>query len=42
MAERVIGKKPGTGGSEGVAYLASTVTAKPHAFPELWEVRTLL
>lgn len=42
MAERVIGAKPGTGGSEGVHYLASTVTAKAHAFPELWEVRTLL
>jgi tryptophan 2,3-dioxygenase len=42
MAERVIGAKPGTGGSEGVEYLARTVTAKAHAFPELWEVRTLL
>lgn len=42
MAERVIGLKIGTGGSEGVQYLASTVVAKAHAFPELWEVRTLL
>jgi tryptophan 2,3-dioxygenase len=42
MAERVIGAKAGTGGSEGVAYLAGTVAAKAHAFPELWEVRTLL
>jgi tryptophan 2,3-dioxygenase len=42
MAERVIGAKPGTGGSEGVHYLAGTLAAKPHAFPELWEVRTLL
>lgn len=38
--ERIIGYKPGTGGSSGVAYLK---TALEHAFfPELWEVRTFL
>ena len=36
--ERIIGMKPGTGGSAGVAYLASTLTKR--AFPELWSLRT--
>jgi tryptophan 2,3-dioxygenase len=40
MVERMIGAKPGTGGSEGVAYLASTLKGK--FFPELWEVRSQL
>jgi tryptophan 2,3-dioxygenase len=42
MAEREIGSKPGTGGSDGVEYLASTIERKPKAFPEIWEVRTML
>ncbi len=42
MAERVIGMKQGTGGSEGVNYLEQSLRAKGKAFPELWEVRTLL
>jgi tryptophan 2,3-dioxygenase len=37
MVERTIGMKPGTGGSSGAAYLASTV-GKP-LFPDLWEIR---
>jgi tryptophan 2,3-dioxygenase len=38
--ERIIGFKPGTGGSSGVGYLK---TALEHSFfPELWEVRTYL
>ena len=37
MVERTIGLKPGTGGSEGVAYLRSTM--KPF-FPDLWEIRS--
>ncbi|MEV7231867.1 tryptophan 2,3-dioxygenase family protein [Polymorphospora sp. NPDC051019] len=40
MVERVIGRRPGTGGSAGVAYLQSTVERR--FFPELWAVRTLL
>jgi tryptophan 2,3-dioxygenase len=45
MVERVIGGKTGTGASvtgerEGVRYLRTTVGRR--AFPELWEVRTLL
>jgi tryptophan 2,3-dioxygenase len=40
MVERMIGSKPGTGGSEGVAYLRTTLARK--FFPELWEVRTHL
>ena len=35
---RIIGMKKGTGGSAGVAYLASTLTKR--AFPELWSLRT--
>ena len=37
MAERVIGSKTGTGGSEGVPYLKRTLDRR--FFPELWEVR---
>jgi tryptophan 2,3-dioxygenase len=40
MAERMIGSKTGTGGSEGVAYLQSTTTRK--FFPDLWELRSYL
>jgi len=36
--ERIIGGKTGTGGSAGVAYLASTLAKR--AFPELWSLRT--
>lgn len=38
MVERMIGMKPGTGGSLGVPYLQSTL--RKRFFPELWEVRT--
>jgi tryptophan 2,3-dioxygenase len=38
MVERTIGRKKGTGGSDGVAYLQKTVS---HAiFPDLWAIRT--
>ncbi len=40
VVERIIGHKPGTGGSSGVEYLKSTTTKK--CFPELWEVRNHL
>jgi tryptophan 2,3-dioxygenase len=40
MVERMIGSKPGTGGSEGVTYLKTTLDRK--FFPELWELRTYL
>ena len=40
MAERMIGAKPGTGGSEGVGYLRSTTGRR--FFEELWEVRSHL
>ena len=40
MAERMIGSKVGTGGSEGVGYLQSTTDRK--FFPDLWELRTYL
>ncbi|HEV7701538.1 MAG TPA: tryptophan 2,3-dioxygenase family protein, partial [Pyrinomonadaceae bacterium] len=40
MVERMLGKKRGTGGSEGVGYLMTTLTKK--FFPELWEARTHL
>ncbi|MFZ9851980.1 MAG: tryptophan 2,3-dioxygenase [Ilumatobacteraceae bacterium] len=40
MVERTIGSKMGTGGSNGVEYLASTLS-KP-LFPDLWAVRALL
>jgi len=37
---RIIGGKPGTGGSAGAAYLASTLAKR--AFPALWSLRTAL
>ncbi|MEO5640387.1 MAG: tryptophan 2,3-dioxygenase [Sphingomicrobium sp.] len=37
---RIIGGKPGTGGSTGASYLASTLAKR--AFPALWELRTSL
>src|SRR5262249_23303664 len=40
VVERVIGSKMGTGGSQGVEYLRTTVGKK--CFPALWEVRTYL
>lgn len=40
MVERMLGAKPGTGGSEGIGYLQTTLTKK--FFPELWEARTHL
>ena len=38
--ERIIGQKPGTGGSTGVAYLKAALERR--FFPELWAVRTRL
>lgn len=38
--ERIIGHKPGTGGSSGVSYLAKALELR--FFPELWQVRTAL
>jgi tryptophan 2,3-dioxygenase len=38
--ERIIGHKPGTGGSSGVGYLKTALDRS--FFPELWEVRTYL
>lgn len=38
MVERTIGKKPGTGGSSGVGYLASTLFQP--VFPDLWAIRS--
>jgi tryptophan 2,3-dioxygenase len=40
VVERIIGFKRGTGGSEGVGYLRSTLTKR--CFPDLWRVRTAL
>ncbi len=40
MVERMVGTKRGTGGSEGVGYLRTTLEKK--FFPELWEARTYL
>jgi tryptophan 2,3-dioxygenase len=40
MVERMIGQRPGTGGSPGAAYLANTLQYQ--FFPELWEFRTFL
>jgi tryptophan 2,3-dioxygenase len=40
MVERMIGNKIGTGGSEGVKYLTTTLMKK--CFPELWDMRTML
>ena len=36
--ERIIGYKPGTGGTTGVSYLAKALELR--FFPELWQVRT--
>lgn len=38
--ERIIGKKRGTGGTEGVSYLQTTLARR--AFPEIWSLRTKL
>jgi tryptophan 2,3-dioxygenase len=38
--ERIIGYKPGTGGTSGVSYLAKALELK--FFPELWQARTSL
>ena len=38
--ERIIGNKPGTGGSAGAPYLSSTLDKR--VFPELWSLRTAL
>ncbi|MEX2237989.1 MAG: tryptophan 2,3-dioxygenase family protein [Dehalococcoidia bacterium] len=40
MVERMVGSKRGTGGSEGIGYLRTTLSKK--FFPELWEARTHL
>jgi tryptophan 2,3-dioxygenase len=40
MVERMVGTKRGTGGSEGVGYLRTTLEKR--FFPELWEARTNL
>jgi tryptophan 2,3-dioxygenase len=38
MVERTIGTKPGTGGSQGAAYLQTTL-GRP-VFPDLWAIRS--
>jgi tryptophan 2,3-dioxygenase len=38
--QRVIGFKPGTGGTSGVGYLNQRLDVR--LFPELWELRTNL
>lgn len=38
--ERIIGRRRGTGGTEGVAYLTGTLERR--CFPELWSLRTKL
>jgi tryptophan 2,3-dioxygenase len=40
MGQRTIGTKHGTGGSEGAAYLMTTLHQP--AFPDLWAFRTEL
>ena len=40
MVERMLGMKQGTGGSEGVGYLNTTLSKR--FFPEIWEARTKL
>jgi len=40
MVERMVGAKRGTGGSEGIGYLKTTLEKR--FFPELWEARTYL
>jgi tryptophan 2,3-dioxygenase len=41
MVERVIGRRVGTGGSDGVAYLDQTAL-NYRVFTEIWAARTLL
>lgn len=38
--ERIIGYKPGTGGTSGVTYLAKALELR--FFPELWQIRTAM
>ncbi len=38
--ERIIGRRRGTGGTEGVGYLTETLQRR--CFPELWSLRTRL
>jgi tryptophan 2,3-dioxygenase len=38
--ERIIGGRPGTGGTKGVTYLQRTLARR--CFPELWTLRTRL
>jgi tryptophan 2,3-dioxygenase len=38
--ERIIGRRQGTGGTDGVGYLVETL--KRRCFPELWSLRTKL
>lgn len=40
VVERIIGSKPGTGGSSGAGYLRTTLDKR--CFPYLWQVRTHL
>ena len=40
MVERIIGRRPGTGGSAGVSYLDAT--AQYRVFHEFWTVRSVL
>ncbi|MGA2294686.1 MAG: tryptophan 2,3-dioxygenase family protein [Acidimicrobiales bacterium] len=40
MAGRQIGRRPGTGGSEGMAYLDTTISQR--LYPVLWQVRSIL
>ena len=40
MVERIIGGRPGTGGSDGASYLRSTIARR--IFPELWEARNII
>ncbi|HEX6386199.1 MAG TPA: tryptophan 2,3-dioxygenase family protein [Anaerolineae bacterium] len=40
VVERIIGNKPGTGGSSGAGYLRTTLDKR--CFPYLWQVRTHL
>ena len=40
MAGRQIGRRQGTGGSEGMAYLDTTLSQR--LYPVLWQVRSIL
>ncbi len=40
MAGRQIGRRPGTGGSAGMAFLDTTLAQR--LYPVLWEVRSVL